>query len=90
MLTPTRFLLMQDLAALTYADQLIRVCYGKYEAVNLRICSYGESIESTETWYIFHCYEILRSCRTIADLLNRQHFKTTMGNNWNAKAIEAI
>ena len=47
-------------------------------------------MESQVVKYIFHCYEILRSCRTIADLLNRQHFKTTMGNNWNAKAIEDI
>lgn len=48
------------------------------------------SMESQVVTYIFHCYEILRSCRTIADLLNTQHFKTAMGNPWSAQAIEDI
>lgn len=32
-------------------------------------------MESQVVKYIFHCYEILHSCRAIADLLDRQHLK---------------
>lgn len=40
--------------------------------------------------YIFRSYEILRSCRAVANRLNTNHLKTTARNAWSAQAVEDI
>ncbi len=47
-------------------------------------------MEAQVVKYIFQSYEILRSCRSVANQLNAQHLKTTAENAWSAQAVEDV
>lgn len=47
-------------------------------------------IEAQVVRYIFCCYEIMKSCRFVANQLNAQHLQTAVGNAWSAQAVEDI